>query len=87
MIRGGAFNSFVAEFADPALRFGTDSRHRTAAADPPRIHPDYLHGEGMFGAQVLTYDLQEDACHAFDEALCATTPLRPTSAMTALRRG
>jgi formylglycine-generating enzyme required for sulfatase activity len=31
VIRGGAFNSFVAEFADPALRFGADPESRTPA--------------------------------------------------------
>jgi len=43
-------------------------------------------GEGLFGASTLSCDLGTTCCEAFDEDVCAATPLRTTPADAALGR-
>lgn len=52
-----------------------------------RIPSGVLHGEGLFGEQVLDCSLRSDCCEAFGEDLCAARPERSTEASAPLHRG
>jgi len=64
---------------------GADRDHEPVIARDDPVRQEL--GGGIWAGTSLTCNLEEQCCTAFDENVCASTPLRPTPSATPLARG
>jgi hypothetical protein len=72
---------------DPAAWKTPVLRATPSVGPESRIPASVEDGSGLFSGQSLACNLEADCCEAFDEALCAARPRRPTPATVPLARG